>query len=208
MNITQTEVTMRTRDPLQEITRERERARQLGDLNVDVCYLATVTATGQPEVRTISLREIGAFGCELLLNSTSPKWRQLAASGRVSLLMHWPTVQRQYRLRGGVAPMEPARVAYYWARKSYNSQLLEQYYDAFHPQSQPLPSHASLLREMEELRRRFPEQRGAPIPPSLVGVYLVAQEIETWHGSPTDLLHDRRLYRRSEAGWTVQILVP
>jgi pyridoxamine 5'-phosphate oxidase len=199
---------MRVRDPLEEITTERERARQLGDLTVDVCYLATVTATGQPEVRAISLREIGVFGCELLLNNTSPKWRQLATSGRVSLLIHWPTVQRQYRLRGGIAPMEPARVAYYWARKSYGSQLLEQYYDLFHPQSHPLFSRASLLQEMEELRRRFPEQYGVPIPPSLVGVSLVAEEIETWHGSPADLLHDRRLYRRSEAGWTVQTLVP
>jgi pyridoxamine 5'-phosphate oxidase len=199
---------MHVRDPLKEITTERERARQLGDLNVDVCYLATVTATGQPEVRAISLREVGAFGVELLLNNTSPKWRQLATSGRVSLLMHWPTVQRQYRLRGGIAPMEPARVAYYWARKGYSSQLLEQYYDLFHPQSHPLSSRASLLQEREELRRRFPEQHGVPLPPSLVGVYLVAQEIETWHGSPADLLHDRRLYRRSGAGWTVQTLVP
>lgn len=198
---------MRVQEPLEGITMERERARQLSDLNVDVCYLATVTATGQPEVRAVSLREIGAFGCELLLSSTSPKWQQLT-SGQVSLLIHWPTVQRQYRLRGGVAPMEPARVAYYWARKGYSSQLLEQHYDAFHPQSHPLPSHASLLQQMEELRRRFPEQHGVPIPPSLVGVYLVAEEIETWHGSPTDLLHDRRRYRRSEAGWTVQTLVP
>ena len=29
---------MRVQDPLEEITIERERARQLGDLNVDVCY--------------------------------------------------------------------------------------------------------------------------------------------------------------------------
>lgn len=199
---------MYVQDPLEEITTERKRARQLGDLNVDVCYLATVTVTGQPEVRAVSLREISAFGCELLLNSTSPKWRQLVANGRVSLLIHWPTVQRQYRLRGRIEPLGAERVAYYWARKSHGSQLLEQYYDAYHPQSEPIPSRASLLQEMEELRRRFPEQRGAPIPPSLVGVCFVAQEIETWHGSPADLLHDRQLYRRSEAGWAVQILVP
>ena len=199
---------MHVQDPLEEIIMERERARQCGDLNVDVCYLATVTATGQPEVRAVSLREIGALGCELLLNSTSPKWRQLATGGRISVLIHWPTVQRQYRLRGGVALLESARVASYWARKSRGSQLLEQYYDAYRPQSEPISSRASLLQEMEELRRRLPEQRETPIPPSLVGVQLTAQEIETWHGSPADLLHDRRLYRRSEDGWVMQILVP
>lgn len=195
-------------EPLDEITGERERARQLADANVDVCYLATVTAAGQPEVRAIALREIGAAGFELLLNSTSPKWQQLSMNRHVSLLIHWPTVQRQYRIRGRIELLGAERLGYYWGRKSYASQLLEQYYDVVHPQSHPLPSHASLLREMEELRRHFPEQHGVPIPPSLVGVYLVAQEIETWHGSPVDLLHDRRLYRRSEAGWTVQTLVP
>lgn len=195
-------------EPLEEITGERERARQLADPNVDVCYLATVTAEGQPEVRAISLREIGVFGFELLLNTTSPKWQQLSMSGHVSLLIHWPTVQRQYRIRGRIVPLGPERVGYYWGRKSYGSQLLEQYYDVHHPQSKPIPSRASLLQEMEDLQRRFPEQQGVPIPPSLVGVSLIPQEIETWHGSPADRLHDRRLYRRSDTGWTVQTLVP
>jgi pyridoxamine 5'-phosphate oxidase len=195
-------------DPLSEITTEREGARQRGDPNVDVCYLATVTADGQPEVRAISLREISARGFELLLNVTSPKWRQLTANGRMSLLIHWSTVQRQYRIRGCIDPMAPERVAYYWGRKSYGSQLLEQYYDAVLPQSQPIPSRAELLQGMEALKQRYPEQEGIPIPNSLVGVYLIPQEIETWHGSPEDRLHDRRLYRRSEAGWSVQTLIP
>ena len=199
---------MQRMEPLEEITAERERARQLADPNVDVCYLATVTGEGQPEVRAIALREISASGFELLLNSTSPKWQQLSMNGHVSLLIHWPTVQRQYRIRGSVVLMASARVAHYWSQKRYGSQLLEQYYDIYHPQSEPLPSRASLLQEMEALQRRFPEQHGVPIPPSLIGVYLVPREIETWHGSPVDRLHDRCLYRQSDRGWVVQPLVP
>jgi len=195
-------------EPIEEITVERERARQLADPNVDVCYLATVTPDGQPEVRAIALREIGASGFELLLNSTSPKWQQILMSAHVSLLIHWPTVHRQYRIRGRIVPLGPERVGHYWGRKSYGSQLLEQYYDIYRPQSEPIPSRASLLQEMEDLRRRFPEPHGVPIPPSLVGVCLIPQEIETWHGSPIDRLHDRRLYRRSDTGWAVQTLVP
>lgn len=195
-------------DPLVEIKAERDHARQLGDPNADVCYLATVTAEGQPEVRAISLRDISPKGFELLLNVTSPKWNQLSTIGRISLLIHWSMVKRQYRIRGRVCPMEPEKVAQYWVRKSYGSQLLEQYYTVFHPQSHPIPSRAHLLQGIQELKRCYPEKDGMPMPKSLVGVYLFPHEVETWYGSPEDRLHDRRLFRRSDAGWSFQTLVP
>lgn len=195
-------------DPLVEIITERERARQWTDPNVDVCYLATVTAEGWPEVRAIALREIAASGFELLLSRTSPKWQQLSLTGYVSLLIHWATVHRQYRIRGHLEPLAVERVGYYWARKTYSSQLLEQYYDVYRPQSAVIPSRATLLQEMNAVRCDFPEAQEMPIATSLVGVTLVPQEIEAWHGSPDDRLHDRCLYRRTETGWAVQTLVP
>ena len=60
-------------DPVAEIIDARQEARKHHDPHVDVCFLATVTVQGRPEVRAVSLRDIDAKGFGLLLNATSPK---------------------------------------------------------------------------------------------------------------------------------------
>jgi pyridoxamine 5'-phosphate oxidase len=195
-------------DPIVEIIAAREEARQRHDPHVDVCFLATVTAEGRPEVRAISLRNIDTKGFGLLLNTTSPKWQQLSASWQGCLHMLWSTVRRQYRVYGRLDPMEPERLRSYWDRKGLGSRLLEHYYEAYHPQSQPIPSRAHLLQGIETLKLRYPDKDAVPIPDTLRGVYLYPTEIDVWHGSPEDRLHDRRLFTRTEAGWSYCTLVP
>jgi pyridoxamine 5'-phosphate oxidase len=195
-------------DPVAEIIAARAEARQRQDPHVDVCFLATVTAAGRPEMRAISLRDIDARGFGLLLNTTSPKWQQLSASGQCCLHMLWSTVRRQYRVYGRLEPMEPERLRLYWERKGLGSRLLEHYYDVFHAQSQPIPSRAYLLEGIDELKRRYPDKDVVPLPSTLQGVYLSPVEIDVWHGSPEDRLHDRRLFTRTESGWSFCTLVP
>jgi pyridoxamine 5'-phosphate oxidase len=196
-------------DPLAEIVAARAAARQQRDAQVDVCLLATVTARGRPEARAVSLRDIDERGFSLLLNSTSPKWQQLTASGQCSLHILWSTIRRQYRVYGNIVPMEAERLQKYWERKNHGSRLLEYYYETFHVQSHPIPSRAYLLQGIAELTQRYPSREALPLPPAtLQGVYLFPTEIDVWHGSPDDRLHDRRLFTRSESGWTYQTLVP
>jgi pyridoxamine 5'-phosphate oxidase len=194
-------------DPIADILEARRLARQRHDPHVDTCFLATVSAQGRPEVRAVSLREINDQGCGLLLNTTSPKWQQLTAQG-CCLHILWSTVQRQYRVYGHFEPMEPAEVQRYWNRKSHGSRLLEHYYDTFHAQSQPIPSRDILLQGIEALTQRYPDKDAMPIPATLQGVYLFPTEIDVWHGSPDDRLHDRHLCTRIESGWTATVLVP
>jgi pyridoxamine 5'-phosphate oxidase len=196
-------------DPVAEIIAAREAARQHHDPHVDVCFIATVTAQGRPEVRAVSLRDIDDQGFGLLLNTTSPKWQQLSASGQCSLHILWSTVRRQYRIYGRLTPMQPERLQGYWNRKNHGSRLLEYYYEAFHPQSQPIPSREYLLQGIAELTARYPTREALPTPPeTLAGVYLFPTEIDVWHGSPEDRLHDRRLFTRSATGWSFCTLVP
>jgi pyridoxamine 5'-phosphate oxidase len=196
-------------DPIEEIVAARAQARQRQDPQVDVCLLATVTLPGRPEVRAVSLRDIDHKGFGLLLNSTSPKWQQLTAAGQCSLHMLWATVRRQYRVYGRIVPMEPERLLVYWNRKNHGSRLLEYYYETFHAQSQPIPSRAYLLQGMAELTQRYPTKESLPVPPeTLRGVYLYPTEIDVWHGSPEDRLHDRQLFTRTDTGWSSRTLVP
>ena len=201
-------MTRRRDDPLAEMGRERRRARRRGDPHTDVCTLATVDAAGQPEARALSLRQITSEGIGLLINRTSPKWKQISKRRRLCLLIYWSSIHRQYRVRGGLAPMPAEHVEKLWDLKSRGSKLLEHYYSAYRPQSRPIPSRATLLVGIRALGRRFPPRRPVPIPETLAGVMLVPTEIEAWHGSPKDRLHDRRLYRRHGSGWTYQVLVP
>jgi pyridoxamine 5'-phosphate oxidase len=196
-----------TADPIGEIVAERERARGLGDPLVDVCYLITVASAHRGDARALTLRDISDRGVGVLINRTSPKWRQLSQTGTATILIHWPSVRRQYRVWGAVAPMDRARVDAYWKRKSHGSKLLEYYYSEFQVQSGPVPSRDEFLAGIEALRRRYPDSEAMPAPATLVGIYVVPQEIETWHGSE-ERLHDRRVFRTSGTGWEASILVP
>jgi pyridoxamine 5'-phosphate oxidase len=196
-----------TSDPIREITDEREHARARGDMLVDVCYVVTVAAADRAEARAVTLRDVSDRGIGLLISRTSPKWRQISASGTVALLIHWPTVRRQYRIWGGTVPMDAERLDAYWRRKSHGSMLLEHYYTAFHPQSAPIASRDEFLTGIETLRRQYPDRASVPAPASLAGVYLVPREIEIWHGSE-ERLHDRRIFRRTGSGWESTTLVP
>lgn len=195
-------------DPIADIVAEREIARQRQDPHVDTCFLATVNSHGRPEVRAVSLRDVGPQGFGLLLNIHSPKWQQIEQHGQCSLLILWSTVRRQYRVYGALQPMEPQRLLHYWQRKTHGSRLLEYYYSAFQQQSQPIPGRNTLLEGIAALTQRYPDKDAMQPPQSLRGVYLVPVEIDVWHGSPEDRLHDRHVCRRTAAGWECRTVVP
>ncbi|MFQ5934067.1 MAG: pyridoxamine 5'-phosphate oxidase family protein, partial [Dehalococcoidia bacterium] len=160
-------------NPIEEIVDQRSRARERSDPNVDVCFLATVTEEGHPTVRALSLRDITPRGIELLINTESPKWQQLHQDKGCELLIFWPTVRRQYRVRGGIEPLESEKTQQYWDRKSLGSRLLEFYYPSFEPQSTPVSSRDHLLKGIESLRKRYPQPDLVPLPEALKGIRLV-----------------------------------
>ena len=194
-------------DPILEIRQERERARDAGDPLTDVCYLVTVESAERAEARALTLRDITDRGVGVLINRTSPKWRQLSRTGTATVLIHWPSVRRQYRIWGGIAAIEPDRVDAYWRRKSHGSKLLEHYYTEFSAQSARIASREEFLAGIESLRGRYPDRDAVPAPQSMAGIYVVPREIETWHGSE-ERLHDRRLFQISGAEWSAATLVP
>ena len=166
----------------------------------------TFSHSGRPHVLAM-VRDVTERGIGVLINRTSPKWRQLSQTETATVLIHWPSVRRQYRVWGGIAPMEADRVGAYWRRKVLGSKLLEHYYTEFQSQSAQVASRDEFLAGIESLRRRYPDSESVPPPSSLAGIYVVPREIESWHGSE-ERLHDRRLYRRSGTDWEGTTLIP
>jgi pyridoxamine 5'-phosphate oxidase len=193
-------------DPIAEIASERERARAAADPLTDVCVLATAGRRGAPGVRPLVLRDVGPDGLGLLISATSPKWEPLR-SGRYECLLLWTTIRRQYRIRGGLAPMPEALVQRYWREKVHESRLLDLYYERVQPQSSRVASREAFLAEIERLRREHPTADAVPRTPLLHGVYLVPFDVEAWHGS-LDRLHARHRYTRTATGWREEVLVP
>jgi len=193
-------------DPIAQIVADRERARAAGDPMVDLCVLATADGAGLPGVRPLVLRDVGPQGVGLLVSATSPKWAPLEAS-RYECLLVWLAIRRQYRIRGGLAPMPEALVEEHWRAKEHASRLLDLYYARIQPQSSPVASREHFLEGIAALRREHPEPDRVPRPAILRGVYLTPERIDAWRGS-SDRLHDRRLYRRTADGWAEEVLVP
>jgi pyridoxamine 5'-phosphate oxidase len=193
-------------DPVAEIVHDRERARAAGDPLTDVCILATAGRDTAPGVRPLVLRDVGPQGVGLLVSATSPKWEPLRG-GRYECLLLWMTIRRQYRIRGGLAPMPELRVEQHWQEKVHESRLLDLYYDRVQAQSSGIASRAVFLEGIDGLRRQHPTPEAVPRPPVLRGVYLVPFSIEAWRGS-SDRLHDRQLFTRDGSTWREQVLVP
>jgi pyridoxamine 5'-phosphate oxidase len=187
-----------TQDPLAMFRRWFVAAQELPEPNAMV--LATVSAAGQPSVRTVLLKGLDERGFAFFTNLGSRKAADLAANPRCALLFPWHPLGRQVRVEGMVTGLDRTDVAAYFARRPRGAQL-----GAWaSPQSQVVAS--------EELDRRY-DEAGAAHPgdvpaPDFWGGYVVRPEVvEFWQGRE-NRMHDRLRYRREGAQWVVERLAP
>lgn len=165
--------------------------------------LATVDASGLPNVRMVLLKEIEAAGFVFYTNHTSAKAREIEAAGMVAFVMHWKSLRRQIRVRGTVSRVEEALADAYFASRSLQSRL-----GAWSSrQSQPLASRKALMAEVA--RQTLRHGTNPPRPPFWGGYRIIPLEIEFWADGPFRL-HDRFRWVRStpDAPWGVERLSP
>ena len=165
--------------------------------------LATVDASGMPNVRMVLLKEIEEAAFVFYTNYGSAKAQEIASNESAAFVMHWKSLRRQIRVRGTVSREDGPKADAYYASRSLKSRLGAWASD----QSKPLSSRSALVAEVAKVTAT----KGAnpPRPPFWGGFRIIPLEIEFW-ADGAFRLHDRFVWRRQDVdkAWNVGRLNP
>ncbi len=165
--------------------------------------LATVDASGMPDVRMVLLKGFDEDGFVFYTNLESQKGEELGSSMKAALCFHWKSLRRQVRVRGPVSEVTDAEADAYFATRARGSRI-----GAWASrQSRPLESRFALEKAVAEYTAKY-VMGDIPRPKHWSGFRIVPQAIEFWADRPFRL-HDRIVFSRSdEGGWDKTRLYP
>lgn len=164
--------------------------------------VATVGADGRPSTRVVLVKGVDERGLVWFTNYDSRKGRELAGNPFAALQFHWVQLERVVRIEGRVAKVSEAESDAYFASRPLDSRI-----GAWaSPQSQTIPSRATLVANAAKFGARFALQ--PPRPPHWGGYRLQPDRFEFWQGRPSRL-HDRLLYElQADGRWQRSRLAP
>lgn len=207
--------------PLEQINRwvteASARHQEHGDVPEPMALsVATVDASGQPDVRTVLMRFLEPRGIGFLTNTGSAKGVQIAGNERIAASLTWPSMFRSIRFRGVAVAVSADDVQGYFAARPWASRI-SAWASA---QSQPCESRQALESAYQMYADRFPDHGAAtdvPVPPLWGGYWLEPRRVEFWAGRP-NRLHDRLVLECTGDGaqgdlsdastWSMQRLQP
>ena len=187
--------------PLVRLAEDRARAAAAGDPWAKLCAVATVSASGEPELRTVVLRDV-EHQLALFFNALSPKWSEQHHSRQLAIMIYLPSIEVQYRLRATTTLIPDAIVHASWRQRPQTARQLDWYYAQYVPQSRALQDRAQFLEVLE----KTDPQTLTEAPPTAMGVYLAVSEVDRLELA-NDRPHRRVRYRQAD-GWQCQELVP
>jgi pyridoxamine 5'-phosphate oxidase len=190
-------------DPLGEVRRWIEDAVAAGVAEPTAATLATVDAAGVPDARIVLVRGIDGSGVRWFTNRSSAKGRQLEHRPVAAVVLFWPDLERQVRLRGRVEDVPDAVSDRYFAGRPRGSQVAAW----ASQQSEVVTDRAALDRAADAAAERFGRDDPVPRPPHWGGQLLRPDTVELWQGRPARL-HDRLRWTRTVGGWQLDRLQP
>ena len=163
--------------------------------------VSSATADGRPSSRLVLLKGFTPAGWVFFTNLGSRKGTELLANPRVALLFPWHQLERQVRVDGIAAVLDRAEVAAYFHTRPRGAQL------GAHAsrQSREVGSRQELDDAWSAADAAYPDE--VPVPDEWGGFRVEPEAVEFWQGRP-GRMHDRLVYRRDGAAWTVRRLAP
>lgn len=189
-------------DPMVQFEHWFRQATELGLHEPNAMSLATADAVGRPLLRTVLLKYFDHRGFVFFTNYESRKARQIAENPNVSLLFPWIPLERQVVVQGRAERIPTTESLKYFASRPRESQLGAWVSN----QSSVIGSRKLLLAKLAEIRDKFGHGE-IPLPSFWGGFRVVPDHIEFWQGGSARL-HDRFLYRREAADWSIERLSP
>ena len=189
-------------DPIVQFLEWFEEAKRRDNFEPTACAVATASASGEPSVRMVLLKEADERGFVFYTNTESNKGRELSANPFAALLFHWQKPHRQVRVEGPASPVSDDEADTYFATRHRTSQI-----GAWaSAQSRPMTGRFELERLVAEHTAKL-GIAAIPRPPYWSGYRITPIRIEFWQERKFRL-HDRISYERHGENWQSQRLFP
>lgn len=165
--------------------------------------LATASADGRPQARTVLLKQVDLDGFVFYTNHNSRKGQALTANPYAALLFFWPPLMHQIKVEGAVKVVDDAEADAYWVTRPRESQV-----GAWaSKQSEPLASREAFEERMQMIRDQY-DGADIPRPPHWSGFRVIPDRIEFWREGEFRQ-HERDCYWWTpNEGWQWSLLNP
>ncbi|GIL02376.1 MAG: pyridoxine/pyridoxamine 5'-phosphate oxidase [Alphaproteobacteria bacterium] len=166
--------------------------------------LATVDASGLPNVRMVLMRRFDDRGIVFFTNFESQKGEEILAGRKAAACFHWKSLRKSVRFRGLVETVSDAEADAYFPSRPRGSRI-----GAWaSKQSRPLESRFALEKEVAIFAAKF-GIGDIPRPPYWSGLRILPLSIEFWSDGQFRL-HDRHRFDRRtlDGAWTETRLYP
>ena len=190
-------------DPFKQFDRWFAEALAAEVMDPNAMSVATVSAEGQPSLRTVLLKYFDASGFVFYTNLGSHKAEEIKCNPQVALLFYWHELNRQVKVIGTAERATAKENIQYFSRRPKDSQLAAW----VSAQSRVISARSVLENKFAEMKMKY--QNGEVPLPSFWGGYRIApSSLEFWQGR-ANRLHDRFVYTRGAAnGWSIERLAP
>ena len=190
------------RDPINQFKRWFDDAIASGMKLPEAMTLATATRDGRPSARVVLLKDVDNEGFVFFTNYRSAKARDLEANPQAALVFYWSQFDRQVRVEGTVERVSAEESRTYFKTRPRESQI-----GAWaSPQSDIIENRELLETRVAELEQLYGDGE-IECPEHWGGYRLKPMRIEFWKGR-LGRLHDRIVYERDGASWTINRLAP